>query len=299
MRTLCLMLACFFAFHESLPAQNPQIVFLGTGTPRPQTEHQGPAIAIVVDGRSYLVDAGVGVVRQASASGMAGLKMENLKIAFLTHLHADHTLGLADLILTPWIMGRKTPFELYGPKGTAAMAEHLLKAYEKDIEIRVHGLEGNDPEGWKVNTHEISAGAIFQDERVKVAAFPVKHGSWKEAYGYRFDSSGKSIVISGDAAPGKSVVDACNGCDVLVHEVYSGAGGTSQKTEEEWMKYMAEFHTSAQELGVLASQARAKTLIVTHYLALGGSNESELLRDIRKNFSGTVMIARDLDVVAP
>ena len=273
-----------------------EIIFLGTGTPRPQPEHQGQSLAIVVNGKPYLVDAGVGVARQASA---ASLKMEDLNIVFLTHLHTDHTLGLADLIFTPWVMGRTAPLELYGPSGTKAMAENILKAYEQDIAIRTKGLEGGNSTGYQVNPHEIKPGVIYQDANAKIIAFLVEHGSWPDAYGYRFEAAGKSIVISGDTRSSQNVIKACDGCDVLIHEVYSGYGGTSQKSPEEWMKYMAAFHTSAEQLGILATQAHAKLLVITHYVSMGSSNESEMLNLVKKGFAGPVIVAHDLEVIAP
>lgn len=284
------------------PARGTGIVFLGTGTPRPQADHQGPAIAVIVNGKAYLVDAGVGVARQADAAYTAGspaLNVEGLSVAFITHLHSDHTLGLADLIFTPWIMGRTAPLELYGPTGIKAMAMNILKAYELDTSIRINGLEGGNATGYKVNAHEIKPGIVYQDANVKVTAFLVEHGSWPEAYGYRFETAGKTIVISGDTRPAKNVIHACNGCDVLIHEVYSGYGGTSQKSPEEWMKYMAAFHTSAQELGMIATQARARTLIVTHFVPMGSSDQTEMVNLIKKGFAGTVIVAHDLDVIAP
>src|SRR6266853_284662 len=284
------------------PATNTSIVPLGTGTPRPQPDHEGPSIAVIVNGKAYLVDAGVGVVRQANAAyigGTSSLKVEGLRVAFITHLHSDHTLGLPDLIFTPWVMGRTAPLELYGPTGIKTMAENILKAYEQDTRIRINGLEGANRTGYKANVHEINPGVVYQDANVKVTAFLVEHGSWPEAYGYRFETAHKTIVISGDTRPSKGVIDACNGCDVLIHEVYSGYGGTSQKSPEEWMKYMAAFHTSAQELGIVAAQARAKTLIVTHYVSLGSSDQTEMVNMIKKGFAGTVVVARDLDVISP
>jgi ribonuclease BN (tRNA processing enzyme) len=116
-----------------------QIVLLGTGTPAPDPEHSGPSTAIVVNGAPYLVDFGIGIVRQAAAArkkGVRGLEPVNLRIGFLTHLHSDHTLGFPDLILTPWVVGRKEPLQVYGPPGTSDMAENILKAYEADIKIR-------------------------------------------------------------------------------------------------------------------------------------------------------------------
>jgi ribonuclease BN (tRNA processing enzyme) len=113
-----------------------QVVMLGTGTPGPDPDRSGPATAVVVNGMSYLVDFGPGVVRRAKAAaldkGIRALEPTNLRVVFVTHLHSDHTAGYPDLILTPWVIGRKIPLEVYGPKGMKAMTEHILLAYEQD-----------------------------------------------------------------------------------------------------------------------------------------------------------------------
>jgi ribonuclease BN (tRNA processing enzyme) len=62
---------------------------------------------------------------------------------------------------------------------------------------------------------------------------------------------------------------------------------------------MAAYHTAARDLGALASRAHANTLIVTHYLPLGSSDQTEMANEIKKRFSGNVIVARDLDVIFP
>ena len=91
-----------------------RLVLLGTGTPNADPDRFGPSVAIVVDDASYLVDFGVGVVRRAAAAERAGIKalgVTNLKLAFATHLHSDHTLGLSDLIFSPWVLDREVPLQ--------------------------------------------------------------------------------------------------------------------------------------------------------------------------------------------
>jgi ribonuclease BN (tRNA processing enzyme) len=121
-------------------ANRTQIVMLGTGNPPADPDRSGPATAIVVNGTPYLVDVGAGVVRRAKSAavdkGIAALEPVNLRVAFLTHLHSDHTVGFPDLILTPWVIGRRVPLEVYGPAGVKAMTEHLLEAYRADFETR-------------------------------------------------------------------------------------------------------------------------------------------------------------------
>jgi ribonuclease BN (tRNA processing enzyme) len=278
-------------------ARSVFVVFLGTGTPRPDPNRQGPSLAIVANGKAYIVDAGTGVVRQAAAAYQRGIKAlwaNELDIAFLTHLHSDHTLGLPDLILTPWVMHRTVPLQLYGPAGTKAMADNIEKAYAEDIQVRIDGLEHQTTTGHQVVVHEIQPGVVYQDTNVKVTAFAVAHGSWKEALGYRFDANGKSIVISGDTRPVDSVVEACNGCDLLVHEAYSGTPGDADNAA-----YFSSFHTSAQQLGEIAAKAKPKLLIIWHYMPLGNTDQTKMMEEIRQAFHGAIVVANDLDVISP
>lgn len=273
------------------------IVFLGTGMPRPDPQRQGPSLAIVANGKAYIVDAGTGVVRQAAAAfqrGIYALQPPKLDVAFLTHLHSDHTLGLPDLIFTPWVMHRTVPLQLYGPSGTQAMADNIEKAWAEDIQVRVEGLEHNTTTGHQVTVHEIQPGVVYHDANVKVTAFAVRHGSWKEALGYRFDADGKSIVISGDTRPADSVVEACSGCDVLVHEVYSGTPRDAADAA-----YFSSFHTSAEQLGEIAAKARPKLLVVWHYVPLRDTDPTQMTEEVHRNFHGAVAVASDLDVIAP
>ena len=272
---------------------------LGTGNPSADPDRSGPSVAIVVNNTPYLVDCGPGVVRRASAAfrkGVTGLAVQKLKTLFVTHLHSDHTLGYSDLIFSPWVLGRKDAVEAYGPTGLKAMTEHLLAAYSEDIAIRTDGLEHGNRTGYKVNAHEIKPGVVYKDDNITAKAFPVHHGSWKEAYGYRFETPDKVIVLSGDCAPSPSVIENCNGCDVLLHEVYTQRG--YDESEEDWRKYVTSFHTSTKELAELATKAKPKLLILYHQMFFGGEKDTEegLLKEMRSGYGGNVVSAHDLEV---
>ncbi len=272
------------------------VVLLGTGTPNAEPDRSGPAVAVVVNGRAYLVDAGPGVVRRAVAAarlGVAALEPPNLDLVFLTHLHTDHTVGLPDLIFTPWVLERTVPLRVYGPPGVRAMTEHLLAAYGEDVRIRVDGLEPANPTGHGVEAHEIRPGVVYRDAQVRVIAFPVHHGSWEHAFGYRFETPGRTVVISGDAAPSESVVQYCDGCDVLVHEVYAQAGFARRAPE--WRRYHADAHTSAPALADLARRARPGLLVLYHQLYWGATPE-DLLAEIRERWEGQVVSGADLQI---
>ncbi len=273
-----------------------QVVVLGTGTPLADPERSGPAVAVVVNGSAYLVDCGPGVVRRAAAAeknGIKALAVEKLKIVFITHLHSDHTLGYPDLIFSPWVLGRTEGLEAYGPRGLKSMTSHLEKAWTEDVRIRQRGLEQANATGYKVKVHEIRAGVVYRDANVTVTAFPVKHGIWKEAYGYTFETRDRKIVISGDTAPTDEVVKACNGCDVLLHEVYNPHG--DELKEEHWKEYFRTFHTSPAELGEIARRARPRLLVVYHQV-LEKLPEADLVKQIRKEYSGDWVSAKDLGV---
>jgi ribonuclease Z len=277
------------------------VVLLGTGNPRPTPEHSGPATAIVVNGQAYLVDFGPGVVRRAAAAqqkGIAALRPANIRNAFVTHLHSDHTVGYPDLIFTPWVVGRQGALEVYGPPGIKTMTDHILAAWADDIEIRRGPIErpllGAD--GYRVNVHEISSGVVFKDNNVVVTAFAVKHGEWgPRALGYRFQTADRTIVISGDTSPSEAVIEHCGACDVLIHEVYTEAGYA--KASPEWQRMRREYHTSSRQLGELATRARPGLLILYHQsYQFDESTEDDLIREMRAVYRGRLVSGRDLDV---
>ena len=282
-----------------------QVVLLGTGNPPADPDRSGPATAVVVKGTAYLVDFGAGVVRRAKSAvvdkGIAALDPVKLRVAFVTHLHSDHTVGYADLILTPWVLGRRFPLEVYGPSGIKAMTDHVLEAYRADFDARTRDRAlytvGAFPEGHAVNAHEIHAGVVYKDANVTVTAFPTKHAM--ESYGYRFDAPDRSIVISGDTNPTQATIDACRGCDVLIHEVLT----------LEWLAkrpdfhaYAAQHHTTTAQLTELATKAKPRLLILYHAsLSLRPAVDAErstpaaLLNEM-SGYSGRVVVGRDLDV---
>ncbi len=298
-----LSLTVFSQPENKQPGPKTQIVLLGTGTPSPDPDRSGPATAIVVNDTPYLIDFGPGVIRRAAAAyqkGITGLTVTNLRVAFLTHLHSDHTAGYPDLIFTPWAVGRSRPLEVYGPKGLKQMTEYILKAYREDIRIRLKDKEGvpGAAEGYKVRAHEIKPGVVYKDENVTVKAFLVNHGDVPQAFGYRFETPDRTIVISGDAAPSQSIIDNSKGCDVLIHEAYSMM--TYNYVAPKYQEYRRKHHTSSRELAEIANKARPGLLVLYHRANPGGvgrpNPEEALLDEIRQVYGGKVVTGHDLDV---
>jgi ribonuclease BN (tRNA processing enzyme) len=279
-----------------------QIVMLGTGTPRPDPSRSGPATAIIVNDTPYLIDFGPGVIRRATAAyekgvtalGYGGI---NVKTVFLTHMHSDHTVGYPDLIFTPWVMGRREPLSVFGPKGIKAMTDHVLKAWQVDINGRTGGLNQHNRTGYQVNAQEIVPGVVYRDDHVTVTAFPARHEEMVDSFSYRFDTSDRAVVVSGDTAPTQALLDHSRNCDVLIHEAYSTveARNAARPTPE----FRRRHHTSSVELARIANTVKPGLLITYHRSHSGeepdGPNDV-LVEEIRQTYRGDVVAARDLDV---
>lgn len=306
MKTLFILLLCIFA-SISTSAQRDfsnsditKVILLGTGNPNPAPNQSGCSVLILVNDTPYIVDFGPGLIRRAAAlTPKYGGKLENLKIAklkhaFLTHLHSDHTTGYPDLILTPWVMGRNAPLQVYGPEGTDKLTSNILKAYEDDIRYRVYGTEMANDLGWRVNSHEfMKEGIIYQDDNVKVEAFPVTHGTWPNAWGFRFTTPDKVIVISGDTTPNEKVIEYAKGADILIHEVYSKAAFDKRKKSSQ--EYHKKQHTSTYELGEIGNKTNPGIIVLYHIL-FWGYTEQDLLDEISTVYKGKVISGRDLDI---
>ncbi len=293
--TIALLLIRSFSL---LNAQNSttQLVLLGTGTPFADPNKSGPSLAIIVNNTSYIVDCGPGIVRRASQAknlGFPSLEAAQLKTLFITHLHSDHTIGLADIILTPAVLDRNAPISIYGPEGTQKMTENTMAAYKEDIDMRINGLEKGDAIAYKVNATEIEEGEIYKDSNVTVTAFNVQHGQWKNAFGFVFQTKDKKIVISGDCTYSENLIKYAKDCDILVHEVYSDAG--LKKRTQRWKDYHSSFHTSTYQLADIANKVKPKLLVLNHQLTFGSSLQS-VLDEVKSKYSGAVVNGADLDV---
>lgn len=286
-----------------------QLVLLGCGTPNACPNASGPASAVVYGEECYLFDSGPGIVRQAAKAyhqGFNALKVDHLDKVFITHLHSDHTAGLPDLILTPWVLERRKPLQIYGPVGIRSMVDHLMQAYEADINFRIHGFEQADKNVCMPIVHEIEAGIIYQDNFVKIEAFPVQHGDWP-CFGFKIITPDKTIVISGDTCPLELMKEMAENCDILLHEVYYAQG--LARRSPKWQKYHASVHTSSYDLAKIAQAAKVGLLITYHriyHMNIQDNTidiEKEMAKrdklieeEIRTIYKGKLVMGRDLDV---
>lgn len=272
-----------------------QILMLGSGTPNAEAERVSSGLAIAVDGRPYLVDCGHGIVQrivQAQADGLITWTTTDLDRLFVTHLHADHTVGLPDLLYTPWIHGRERPLQAYGPAGLDHMLAHIQLAWAENI--REHRSAHPSTEyGYRAHAHEVKAGRCYRDARIEVHALPADHGDLA-AFSYKFVTPAATIVVSGDTKPTPGFADWARGCDLLVHEVYSARQLSDRPPA--WRAYHARVHTSTRELAALANAIRPGRLWLYHQL-FWGLRPGELVAEITSDYAGEVLSTTDLDLI--
>ena len=268
-------------------------ILLGTGAPQPNPKRRGPSTLVTLGGSThFLVDAGSGVGVQMV---QAGLRPYDWPPVFITHHHSDHTIDLGHLLITRWIVGQNTPFEVYGPAGTRRQMDKLLDYLHWDIEVRRGHMIDREPPAVRVT--EIEEGKILDRDGMQISAFLVEHDPVKPAFGYRFDGEGRSLVISGDTRPCENLMKWSHGVDVLIHECCemartSWTPGCGWPTVEEKIRDLASYHTQPDEIGRVADGARPKRLVMTHLMP--GSEPGELKGAAEKYFRGPVVVGDDL-----
>ena len=259
-----------------------KVTLLGTGTPFPNAERFGSAILVEGAGTKLLFDCGRGVVIRLTEAGVSPKEIDGL---FLTHLHSDHIVGIPDLWLSGWFLGRSKPLPIWGPQGTSSMAKHLAQAFAFDTRIRQAAPDPLPAAGVEVDPKEVAQGEIYNDGSTRVSAFLVDHGAVKPAFGYRVDSAGHSVVISGDTKFCQNLVDFAKGTDCLIHAAWSAGWKNPAPPSQRSI-------ASAEDGGRVFAIVKPKLGVVYHY-----KDEEGLEDAVRKEYNSPFVIAKDLMVI--
>ena len=289
-----LALAPVRAFAQS----GTRLVLLGTGGgPRVTAKGRAkPATLIVANGIPYVIDCGDGVALQLVRAGIA---LDALRYVFITHHHSDHNLDYGNLIYNAWASGLRRPVDAYGPPPLVAMTEAYWQLNRFDIETRIAD-EGRVDLRKLVTPHEFDKdGQVMRNEDVKVTAARVRHPPIDNAYAYRFDCPGRSIVISGDTAVAPSLVELAKGADVLVCEAMHLAGIerllAKVPNAATLREHLLASHITTEQLGRLAAEAQVKTLVLSHLTPGDDPSITDAMWEegVRRNFGGRIVVGRD------
>ena len=267
-------------------------VLLGTGSPPPNPLRRGPATLLALDAERFLVDAGSGVGAQLVR---AGIRPYDWPRVLITHHHSDHTIDLGHLLITRWIVGQNALLEVWGPAGTRRQVEKLLDYLGWDVEVRRAHMHEREPP--RVSVTEIEEGRLMDVGGVRVSAFLVEHDPVKPAFGFHFEGGGRRVVVSGDTRPCENLMRWSHAADVLIHECCEMAKtswfpGCGWPTLEDKIRDLASYHTQPDQVGLVAREARARTLVLTHLMP--GSERAELAAAAAKPFGGPVAVGEDL-----
>ena len=295
LRQICwLRIASCLALISSLAvvshAQDIKVTLLGTGNPRPAMSRFGPSILVEAGKQKLVFDCGRGATQRLY---QLKIPFSEITALFLTHLHSDHTVGIPDLWLTGWVMGRTTPLPVWGPEGTKAMMEHLQQAYAFDIHIRRDVDTKLPGAGADVIAQDIDEGVVYNTAGVKVTAFLVDHGEIKPAFGYRVDYGGHSVTLSGDTRPSENLIKFAQGTDVLIHEVIDpqAFGETVTTDSVEQRKKIIEHHTTPEQAGIIFTRVKPRLAVYSHIVP---PDVPDVIPHTRKTYAGPLELGEDL-----
>lgn len=230
----------------------------------------------------------------------AGVPLPTLRHVFITHHHSDHNADYGNLLLLSWASGLRERVDTWGPPPLAQMTRLFFAMNAYDIRTRIAD-EGRPPLAPLVHVHELTrGGAVMRDANVAVTCALVDHPPVKPAFGYRFDSHDRSIVVSGDTRQSNALVALARDADVLVHEaVYVPALDrlvARVPNAATLKRSILSHHTPVEEVGRVAKAAGVKTLVLSHLVPADDDSVTEQMwiDAARSTFGGRIIVGKDL-----
>jgi ribonuclease Z len=234
----------------------------------------------------------------------AGLWPTDLDAVFLTHHHSDHVVGLADLVLTRWVLDRtdEAPaLPVVAPAGpTARFAACVLDGWDEDLDVRRSHSGRTTSPGVDVISFPTppEPTEVWASGGVRVLAAGVRHEPVPGAVGYRIETPDGVVAISGDTRVCDEVASLARDADVLVHEAMRFEPIEALPPHR---RFILDYHADTRLLGQLADHANVGTLVLTHLLPVPetAADKEAFAEDVRSGgFTGRLVVADDLDVIA-
>lgn len=250
-----------------------QIILLGSkGGPAIRSRGPSPTShLLVVRDRIYVIDCGLGVTRGFVE---AGFHLNRLATILITHHHSDHNLEFGNLIHTAWTAGLATPVNVWGPAGMKRMTAAFLDLNRFDIETRIAD-EGRPDLARLIETHDYTAGPVFDDGTVRVTALRNHHPPVTDSFALRIDftnaaGEAKAVVFGGDTTYLPALANFARGADVLLHEAMYGPGIDALvarvKNGSRLKEHLIASHSMVEDAGRIATAAGVKRLVLNHLI---------------------------------
>jgi ribonuclease BN (tRNA processing enzyme) len=291
-----------------------RLITLGTsGGPNPRDRRAQSANLLVVNDALYVIDAGDGVSRRLAK---AGINIREIGTIFITHHHDDHTAGLGTLMSVGWDQQRTKPINVYGPPRTEELVKAAVQYFTISAEIRIADGGRTVPISQVFLGHDVGTGIVYQDTNIKVTAVENSHYDFHKgsdsgkhkSYSYRFETPHRVIVFTGDTGVSDAVNELAKDADLLVTETASfedrkqrfistGQWQAMTPAEQEGITRQAtQGHMGLEVVWKMAARANVKTLVLSHLTARadGSDDYTEWADEVKKHFSGQVLIAKDL-----
>jgi ribonuclease Z len=279
------------------------VTLTGTGVLHPSPGRAGPGVLVRHGDVALQFDAGRATVLRLTE---AGTGVHELDALFVTHVHSDHVVDLADVVMTRWVQGTlhpSDPLPIVAVDGVATrFVSRMLDAYVDDIDLRIEHVQEHPP---RLDLQPFSASRTpavvwrSDDDRVVVEAVAVHHEPVPEAVAYRVRTPAGVVVVSGDTRVCDEVRDLAAGADVLVHE-------TCRTTTMQGLfagtafERIFDYHADTVALGALADDAGVGHLVLTHLIPppANDTDAAGFADDVRRGgYTGRLTVGADLDTV--
>jgi len=269
-----------------------ELTLLGTGCPSVDHKRFGPSNLVSTKTTKILVDCGSGITQRLHELKVSSADIDAL---FFTHLHSDHAVDLYQLIISSWHSYRIKPWKIYGPKGTKKLVKKIMDAWADERKLRISYESRASAKAFDIQVTEFTSIGTIKIKDLNVKYFEVDHKPVKFAYGFCFTYKNRKLTISGDTRPCENLMKYAQRSDVLLHEVFI-EGEILQINKMRTAKTLhnvQSYHTTSTQVGKVAFIARAKKLVLTHFVPTR-FNKNNLKKVVKKDFGKDPIIGEDL-----
>ena len=268
------------------------LTLLGTGCPKVDHKRFGPSNLVSSKNANILIDCGSGLTQRLE---QLNVSTANIDALFLTHLHSDHVIDFYQLIISSWHSYRLKPWKIYGPKGTKKFLNKIMAAWKNERNNRINYEMRSSIDAFQLDIKEFEEYGKIKIKDILIEYFKVDHFPVKYAYGFNFYNNKKKLTISGDTKPCENLLKYAQLADVLLHEVYieGEIKVLSKMRSAKTLHNVKTYHTTSNQVGKVASLARCKKLVLTHFVPTK-FDEKKLQSVVKKDFGKNPIIGKDL-----